>query len=69
MGNKAPPTRHESDFVNFVLPIVDENGTPKTKMPNCPRCGEDELGMIQSDVAVCNWCDVTILRKQEEPSA
>lgn len=22
----------------------DEHGTPSTKMPDCPVCGEDELG-------------------------
>ncbi len=28
------------------LPECDKYGTPKEKMPNCPICKEDELGMI-----------------------
>ena len=38
------------------LPDVDSYGVPLTKMPNCPNCGSDELGMVQAARAVCNAC-------------
>lgn len=46
------------------LPSVDEWGTPTSKMPNCPHCGDDELGMIFPDQAVCNRCSAIVVRTQ-----
>lgn len=44
------------------LPKCDQSGTPLEKMPNCPNCGEDELGMVQDGRAVCNVCNCTAIR-------
>ncbi len=38
------------------LPSCDEHGTPVSKMPDCPNCGEDELGMIRPGFAICYLC-------------
>ncbi len=33
-----------------------ENQRPATKMPNCPNCDEDELGMISEHKVICYFC-------------
>lgn len=43
-------------LIKFELPETDKYGTPLKKMPDCPRCGEDELGMIYPGFAVCYNC-------------
>lgn len=48
-----------SKAVNIILSILDdldEFGTPKTKLPNCPKCDEDELGVIHAGLALCYRC-------------
>lgn len=46
-----------------IFPEWDkENMRPKTKMPPCPRCGEDELGMMDKDTVFCYKCYFTIKR-------
>lgn len=40
----------------LVLPDCDAWGTPLEKMPVCPRCGEDELGMTAPHFAFCYVC-------------
>ena len=42
------------------LPDCDENGTPLEKMPNCPRCDADELGMLMPGAAFCYFCHLWI---------
>ena len=37
-------------------PKCNEYETPLEKLPNCPRCGEDELGMITKDYIMCYVC-------------
>lgn len=32
---------------------------PKTKMPDCPTCEEDELGMINESYVLCYNCGFT----------
>ena len=44
------------DIVGFTFPELDEWGTPTEKLPNCPRCGEDELGVINATRVMCYWC-------------
>jgi len=39
-----------------ILNDLDENGTPKRKLPNCPNCNEDELGVIHADLVLCYRC-------------
>ena len=29
---------------------------PKKKLPDCPKCGEDELGMINTNYIFCYNC-------------
>jgi len=38
------------------IPDCDEWGVPVEKMPGCPRCGEDELGMQYPGQVLCYWC-------------
>ncbi len=46
------------------FPELDEWGTPVEKLPNCPRCGEDELGVIHAGLVLCYACGWTL---EEEP--
>lgn len=46
------------------LPACDQWGTPVEKMPNCPRCDEDELGMIVNGMAYCYSCGVAVVRAE-----
>lgn len=42
---------------SIVYPEWDtENLCPKTKMPNCPYCEEDELGMLTAGHVFCYAC-------------
>lgn len=48
-----------SETVRVLLRILgdlDEHDTPKQKLPNCPRCDEDELGVIHADLLLCYRC-------------
>lgn len=46
------------------LPEVDEWGVPLSKMPDCPQCGEDELGLIETDRAFCYQCNCVAVRME-----
>ena len=49
--------------LDIELPEWDaRNMRPKTKMPDCPACGEDELGMLCETRVYCYMCglDITI---------
>lgn len=50
---------------NYFLPLpeIDSDGTPVEKMPNCPRCGEDELGLIGVNRVICYLCSAVVFRK------
>jgi ribosomal protein S27AE len=39
-----------------ILCDLDEYDRPTVKLPNCPRCGEDELGVIHADLMLCYLC-------------
>ena len=41
----------------FTFPTLDEWGTPTVKLPNCPRCDEDELGVINEVRVMCYACN------------
>jgi len=48
-----------SVVVNRLLDILndlDEFGRPKVKLPDCPKCDEDELGVIHADLILCYSC-------------
>ena len=40
----------------MALPPCDEWGVPIWKMPPCPKCSEDELGMLSPGFALCYAC-------------
>jgi len=39
-----------------ILEDLDEWDRPKVKMPDCPKCGEDELGVIHANLILCYRC-------------
>lgn len=48
------------ETVSTILDIMndlDEFDTPKRKLPNCPRCDEDELGVMHADFCICYACN------------
>lgn len=49
-----------------ILQTLDENDTPTEKLPDCPRCGEDELGMIHADLILCYRCNWKLEGKRKE---
>lgn len=51
------------------LPPADSWGTPTAKMPHCPQCGCDELGLIEPDRGVCYVCNAVVVRKPDWPGA
>jgi ribosomal protein S27AE len=44
------------------FPELDEHGTPTAKLPDCPVCGDDELGVIHADLMVCYACGYRVER-------
>jgi len=49
--------------MKFKLPEWDvEKQRPKTKMPDCPYCKMDELGMVGPNSAICYNCYVAFNR-------
>lgn len=46
--------RKSTETVTF--PDLDEWGTPTAKLPNCPKCGENELGVIHEGLMLCYFC-------------
>lgn len=45
-----------------AFPQLDEHDTPTAKLPNCPRCDDDELGVIHRDFMMCYACRWEIFR-------
>jgi hypothetical protein len=39
-----------------TFPELDEHGTPTAKLPDCPQCGDDELGVVSRDCVLCYRC-------------
>jgi hypothetical protein len=56
----------------FNIPEWDEiNQRPASKLPDCPNCCDDELGMINKDNIVCYNCGLSIylpkrIKKEQE---
>ncbi len=47
---------------DFKLPKWDEEARrPKSKMPDCPNCLEDELGMINKNRVICYCCNWSVM--------
>ena len=47
------------DTINDLIDILntlDEFDTPTRKLPNCPKCKDDELGVIHSGLVLCYRC-------------
>jgi hypothetical protein len=38
------------------FPKLDEYGTPLEKLPDCPKCGMDELGVVNEECMMCYAC-------------
>lgn len=57
----APAAFHRRLEITYgaLLAIrVDQHGTPNAKLPNCPRCDEDELYAAGDETYrcyLCNW--------------
>ena len=49
------------------LPECGAGGVFVSKVPNCPNCGDDELGMVAADRAVCNRCGCIVVRQPARP--
>jgi hypothetical protein len=47
--------------MNF--PKLDDWGRPVEKLPDCPRCGEDELGVINPACLFCYACGWELWRE------
>jgi hypothetical protein len=69
MDSKSPSVADFAfDLYKMELPAWDKDCLrPATKMPDCPRCGEDELGMFSENWAICYACSLQIERKEIEP--
>lgn len=39
-----------------ILEDLDEHDRPKVKMPDCPKCGGDELGVVHANLVLCYLC-------------
>lgn len=39
-----------------IMDDLDEFDRPKVKMPDCPKCDEDELGVIHANLVMCYRC-------------
>lgn len=52
----------------MTFPDLDEHDTPKQKLPNCPRCGDDELGVIHPGYMMCYACGWEMY-KDDSPSS
>lgn len=48
-----------------ILANLDEFDRPKTKLPDCPKCDEDELGVIHADLLLCYRCGWKIETKRK----
>jgi len=52
--------------INIDIPDWDkEKLRPMSKMPNCPICGQDELGMLSRNVIICYVCRLIIKNFRE----
>lgn len=62
----------EAQWLQKVEPLVDilcdldEHGTPKVKLPNCPKCGQDELGVVHANLMLCYACGWKIEVSQKD---
>ena len=50
----------------MTFPELDEWGRPTAKLPDCPRCGDDELGVIHVCLVLCYRCGWELERSPEE---
>jgi ribosomal protein L37AE/L43A len=48
-------------YIHIEIPEWDEvNKRPASKMPDCPVCAKDELGMISKGYILCYGCGLSI---------
>jgi len=48
------------------FPKLDHWGTPLEKLPDCPRCGADELGVIHVSLMICYACGWKMEKGEED---
>jgi hypothetical protein len=59
-------------FIAKVEPIIeiledlDEFDRPKKKLPNCPKCEEDELGVVHAGWVMCYRCGWELRSRMKE---
>ena len=44
------------------FPQLDADGTPVAKLPPCPNCEDDELGVITDETVLCYKCGWKLVR-------
>ena len=49
------------DFEDF--PELDADGRPVAKLPPCPYCAEDELGVIHRGAVLCYRCGWKLVKE------
>lgn len=45
-----------AEFIETIPEWDEQAMLPKTKMPDCPKCGEDELAMLSKGIIWCYRC-------------
>jgi hypothetical protein len=49
-----------------ILDDLDEYDRPKKRLPECPKCDEDELGVIHPGLIMCYRCGWNLRSKLKE---
>ncbi len=45
-----------SNRFKVTIPQLTPLGVPTKKLPHCPACHEDELGVLNPDIMMCYSC-------------
>jgi hypothetical protein len=54
---------HQKSGVNIFPEYDEENMRPSAKMPDCPNCNQDELGMLTPEKVFCYFCSSSWLKE------
>lgn len=52
-----------------ILDDLNSYGTPRQKLPNCPKCDNDELGVISPNLIMCYNCSWRMVSEPKERTA
>lgn len=50
--------------IQNILEDLDEWGRPKKKLPDCPFCAEDELGVVYEGKILCYYCGFSLMLEE-----